>query len=607
MDESSKTSFRILHFNDVYEIEKSPQFAKQLLAHNTPNTLRLFSGDILNPSLASIFEKGSQFIPLFKKIQPQFSAIGNHDLDFGEEHFLNLSDKFSTKWMMSNLKRKKDDVNIGNGLEFDFYKIGNLKIGIFAIMDHNWISASTIVASEYIYEDFLVKGRELSRLLKSFGCDYVIALTHMSTESDEALLADDTNNIDLILGGHDHMYIVKRLKNKVLIKSGSNFDFFTKIDIKIFSKKVTPNLTKVLSLMSPSEGQMTIPGQDFTYLMLPENRDECKSGIFVTEGARTFLKIEFERFKITDPLDRDEDLQNHLDELLHDINNKTRAPILKLNCEFDITFAHIRRTTSKMGILVANLLRIKLQTNIVMIHGGHLRSETVYPAGSIFRIIDLFKLLPIFDFGKTFKAKGSDLKMLFEQGYKNLPKASGGFPNFSGVKLVINQSKNQLSRIEEESIFVNDSAFSNEKEYTIATTSFISTGKDGYTKFLDFVHQPQYKEIYPTHAFRDFTDLPKNEEFRTEFEFFKSVASSQTIDSLATMFSNSDNEKKYSNFNQENYDKENHSLEELVGRIDVACLQRLQMYTQAECIIVEEGEFIFTVNPRDDLNVQIVS
>ena len=42
------------------------------------------------------------------------------------------------------------------------------------------------------------------------GCDYVIALTHMRWPNDTRL-AEEVDEIDLILGGHDHDYTVKQV------------------------------------------------------------------------------------------------------------------------------------------------------------------------------------------------------------------------------------------------------------------------------------------------------------------------------------------------------------------------------------------------------------
>lgn len=44
------------------------------------------------------------------------------------------------------------------------------------------------------------------------GCDYVIALTHMRTKNDKKL-AENTTAIDLILGGHDHVYEVQKVSD----------------------------------------------------------------------------------------------------------------------------------------------------------------------------------------------------------------------------------------------------------------------------------------------------------------------------------------------------------------------------------------------------------
>jgi hypothetical protein len=41
--------------------------------------------------------------------------------------------------------------------------------------------------------------------LKFQGCEFVIALTHMRTPNDKKL-AEGVEDIDLILGGHDHVF-----------------------------------------------------------------------------------------------------------------------------------------------------------------------------------------------------------------------------------------------------------------------------------------------------------------------------------------------------------------------------------------------------------------
>lgn len=44
-------------------------------------------------------------------------------------------------------------------------------------------------------------------------------------------LAENCNDIDIILGGHDHVYEIKHINNKYIIKSGTDFRQFSKITI----------------------------------------------------------------------------------------------------------------------------------------------------------------------------------------------------------------------------------------------------------------------------------------------------------------------------------------------------------------------------------------
>ena len=49
------------------------------------------------------------------------------------------------------------------------------------------------------------------------GADYVIALTHMRWPND-IRLAENVEDIDLILGGHDHDYEIKQVRNILSVR-----------------------------------------------------------------------------------------------------------------------------------------------------------------------------------------------------------------------------------------------------------------------------------------------------------------------------------------------------------------------------------------------------
>ena len=51
-------------------------------------------------------------------------------------------------------------------------------------------------------------GRRLAKELRDEGAQLVVALTHMRVPNDQRL-AREVQNIDLVLGGHDHSYHVR--------------------------------------------------------------------------------------------------------------------------------------------------------------------------------------------------------------------------------------------------------------------------------------------------------------------------------------------------------------------------------------------------------------
>ena len=65
----------------------------------------------------------------------------------------------------------------------------------------------------------------------------------MRTPND-VKLAENVNNIDLILGGHDHVFEVKNVNNKYIVKSGTDFRQFSKITLN-FGKTVEVNVDEI--------------------------------------------------------------------------------------------------------------------------------------------------------------------------------------------------------------------------------------------------------------------------------------------------------------------------------------------------------------------------
>ncbi len=99
------------------------------------------------------------------------------------------------------------EVVVTSGLTVNKVLTTFLQIGL---VEKEWLDTlSTIHPEEVTFTDYVEAGTMLARELKSKGCHCVIALTHMRTPND-VRLAENVAEIDLILGGHDHVYEKKK-------------------------------------------------------------------------------------------------------------------------------------------------------------------------------------------------------------------------------------------------------------------------------------------------------------------------------------------------------------------------------------------------------------
>ncbi|GBP80721.1 hypothetical protein EVAR_57192_1, partial [Eumeta japonica] len=207
----------IVHYNDVYNIEQTTSeysFDKEdtepvggALRFSTAvkalhNPLVLFSGDAFSPSMY-----------------------------FGLETLSNLVAQCNFPWLMSNVIDNETGRPLGDGKITHALVYNGHKIGLIGLVEQEWLDTlATINPEEVTFIDFLQAGSKLASQLKQEGCEYVIALTHMRTPND-IKLAEGCNEIDLILGGHDHVYEVIEVNNKYIVKSGTDFRQFSKITI----------------------------------------------------------------------------------------------------------------------------------------------------------------------------------------------------------------------------------------------------------------------------------------------------------------------------------------------------------------------------------------
>lgn len=214
----------ILHTNDVHSrIEPFPKGARmagkggyakraaiiKYIREREKNVLLLDAGDLIQGTPYFNLFNGELEIKLMNAMQYDVTTIGNHDFDAGMDGLKNMVDLANFSFVSSNYNFE----NTALAKQIFKYKIidkDNIKIGLFGL----GIKLEGLVPTEKYRDTTYVTPIDVARETASFlkneaQCDLVICLSHLGyqykdkTPSDKQL-AQTTNNIDLIIGGHSH-------------------------------------------------------------------------------------------------------------------------------------------------------------------------------------------------------------------------------------------------------------------------------------------------------------------------------------------------------------------------------------------------------------------
>lgn len=176
------------------------------------HVLLLDAGDIFQGTPYFNLYKGEPEIKAMTAMKYDACTIGNHDFDAGME---NLATQLTQHANFPMLVVNYDFT--GTAMEHKtqshkIFKKGKLKIGVFgvSIEGHGLIPDNLFGATKYL--DPIQKANEAAdQLKKNERCDMIICLSHLGYQykdnkvSDE-ILAKESENIDLIIGGHTHTF-----------------------------------------------------------------------------------------------------------------------------------------------------------------------------------------------------------------------------------------------------------------------------------------------------------------------------------------------------------------------------------------------------------------
>lgn len=248
----------ILHTNDTHSqievvrsgkgigkggVHQRAEFFAKIKAENE-NVLILDAGDYNQGTPYFTVFKGDLEVQVMNELGYEVVTLGNHEFDNGlDELARRLS---NAKYTTVCANYDFTDTPLKDIIKpYVVIERGGLKIGIFGITT----DLKTLVAKQNIkgmvYEDaYEVTDAMALKLRKELGCDLVIALTHIGysgypNQLSDINLAQKTENVDIIIGGHSHTFLKseKIYKNRagkdvVIVQAGAQGEYVGCLEIE---------------------------------------------------------------------------------------------------------------------------------------------------------------------------------------------------------------------------------------------------------------------------------------------------------------------------------------------------------------------------------------
>lgn len=182
--------------------------------------LLLDAGDIFQGTPYFNIYKGEPEIKAMSAMQYDAATMGNHDFDLGMENFATQLKHASFPILVSNYDFSGTELE-NKTQPYKIFKKGNLQIGVFGVGIELKGLVPDNLYGKTVYQDPVVTANTTANMLQKKGCDLVICLSHLGdryTEnkvSDE-VLAKESYDIDLIIGGHTHRFFEepRKYRNK---------------------------------------------------------------------------------------------------------------------------------------------------------------------------------------------------------------------------------------------------------------------------------------------------------------------------------------------------------------------------------------------------------
>ena len=394
-----------------------------------PNMLYVFDGDMLSPSILSGFDHGQNTIDLTNLVPFDIAVPGNHEFDFGVDNFLEKMKASKYPWAAINIT--EPDGSAVPGLGGVMWKeMAGLKIALIPVAQDTSPEVSSTGDLKFL--PTVKTAIAAARDARAKGADLVIGVVQTDMSNDRKLIK--SHAFDVIMSGDDHTYATSY--------DGITAYVETSIDARF---------------LSPVDLTVTIGEKN---------------------GKRRIKWVPNFRFINTANVVADPETQAMVDGFTKKLDASLNVAIGTTEGPLDSRRNVVRGEESAMGDLIADAMRAATGADVAIANGGGIRADRTYDAGTVLTRRDILTELPFGNVTVLTEITGQQLLSALENGFSQVEKGAGRFPQISGMTVVYDPSAPAGSRVV--SVKVDGQPLDLNKVYKVAVNDYILAGGDGY-------------------------------------------------------------------------------------------------------------------------------
>jgi len=389
-------------------------------------------GDTLSPSVMSGLDRGAHIVALTNMIAPDIFVPGNHEFDFGKAVFLERMAEATFPLYGANL-RDAAGAPIPNFKDRALLDLGGVRVGLTGLAYEQSPRMSS--PEDLRFASTIDTARAQAAALRQAGADFVCAVLHCNR--GDALKLQFERTAELLLTGHTHDLLVSYDGACALVESGFDAHHVTCVDVAI---AVREDNGKRVTAWRP-------------------NFRVIDSGAVAPDPDVAAAVARFEAALI----------------------DKMSETICTTTVALDSATATVRTREAAIGNLFADAMRIGMRADAAILNGGGIRAGKTYQPGARISQGDVLAELPFNNRIVVVEIGGADLRRALENGLSLLPRASGRFPQVSGVAVTFDLAQPPGARII--TMQVGGAPLDESKVYRVAILDYLARGGDDYTMF----------------------------------------------------------------------------------------------------------------------------